>query len=261
MFWWILLGILVLLLILPLGASIFYDAAGVRILVVAGPIRFTVFPMKKKPPKEEKQKKEPSLEPVPDPASEEPVPEEPKQELPAEVPATEESKALPAGDAKKSQTPLPEAPKPPKEKEPEGGSLLDFLPLVELALKFVGEFFHRTLHIDVLYLKLTMAGGDPADLAISYGNTWAALGNLWPYIDRMFTIKKRDIRIQCDFEASESLVNARVDITITLARLLGLVFGYAFRILIKFLQIMNERKKKAAEAKKQVSNPNNHKAV
>lgn len=255
MFWWILLGILVVLLILPLGASIFYDAEGVRILVVAGPIRFTVFPMKKKPPKEEKPKEEPPKE---EPSGE-PTPDEPAQAGPAE-----EQKALPPAQ-EKTQTPLPEAPKPPeppKEKEPDGGSLLDFLPLVELALKFVGEFFHKTLHIDVLYLKLTMAGGDPADLAINYGNTWAALGNLWPYIDRMFTIKKRDIQIQCDFEASESLVNARVDITITLARLLGLVFGYAFRILLKFLRIMQDRKKKAEAAKKQVSNPaNNEKAV
>ena len=255
MFWWILLGILVLLLILPLGASIFYDAAGVRVLVVAGPIRFTVFPMKKKPPKEEKPKEE---------APKEETFEEPKPAEVAEAASAEEPKALPEGETK-TQTPLPDAPKPPeapKEKEPDGGSLTDFLPLVELVLKFVGEFFHKTIHIDVLYVKMTMAGGDPADLAISYGNTWAALGNLWPYIDRMFTIKKRDIQIQCDFEASESLVNARVDITITLARLLGLVFGYAFRILFKFLMIMWDRKKKAEAAKKQVSKPaNNEKAV
>lgn len=254
MSWWILLGILVVLLILPLGASIFYDAAGVRVLVVAGPIRFTVFPMKKKPPKEEKPKEEPPEEE----AAGEPKPEEPTEAAPAQ-----EQKALPPAE-QKPQTPLPEAPKPPelpKAKEPDGGSLLDFLPLVELALKFVGEFFRKTIHIDVLYVKMTMAGGDPADLAINYGNTWAALGNLWPYIDRMFTIKKRDIQIQCDFESAESKVNARVDITITLARLLGLVFGYAFRILVKFLKIMNERKKKAEAAKNQANNANNEKAV
>lgn len=260
MFWWILLGILVLLLILPLGASIFYDAAGVRVLVVAGPIRFTVFPMKKKPPKEEKPKEEPGPEPVPeDHKPEEPISDEPEDPSPAEEP-----KDLPVGEVKKTQTPLPESPKPPespKEKEPDGGSLMDFLPLVELVLKFVGEFFHKTIHIDVLYVKMTMAGSDPADLAINYGNTWAALGNLWPYIDRMFTIKKRDIRIQCDFESSESLVNARVDITITLARLLGLVFGYAFRILVKFLLILWDRKKKADAAKKQVISAKNNKAV
>ena len=249
MFWWILLGILVLLLILPIGASIFYDAAGIRVRVVAGPIRFTVFPMKKKPPKEQKSKETPKSE-------------ESASDISGETVPADEKKTLPAGEEKKTQTPLPEAPKPPKEKAPDGGSLVDFLPLVELVLKFVGEFFHKTLHIDVLYLKMTMAGDDPADLAMSYGNTWAALGNLWPYIDRMFTIKKRDIRIQCDFEAAQSVVNARVDITLTLARLLGLVFGYAFRILIKFLRIMSDRKKKAEAAQKEENNSvNNDKAV
>lgn len=223
--WWIFFGILALILLLPLGASIFYDAAGVRVLVIAGPVRFTVFPMKKKDKKPEK-KAEPEKK-------EEPAPAQPPEATPAAP----------------EKTALPEAPKPPKEEEAKGGSLTDFLPLVELALKFVGEFFHKTLHIDVLYLKLTMAADDPADLGINYGRAWTALGNLWPYIDRMFTIKKRDIQIQCDFESSETLVNARVDITLNLARLLGLVFGYAFRIGIKFLQIMRSRNKAAEAAK------------
>lgn len=224
--WWIFWGILALILLLPLGASIFYDAAGVRVLVIAGPVRFTVFPMKKK----EKKKKQ---DPQPEPAEKKREPVQPAQTQPqeAEKPA------------------LPEAPKPPQEAEEKGGSLLDFLPLVELALKFVGEFFHKTLHIDVLYLKLTMAGDDPADLAINYGKTWAALGNLWPYVDRMFTIKKRDIQVQCDFEASQPLVNARVDITLNLARLLGLILGYGFRIAVKFLQILWTQKKAADAAK------------
>ena len=237
MIWWFLLGILVLLLILPLGASIFYDAEGVRVLVVAGPIRFTVFPLKKKKPKTKTVSEEP---------------QKPADEV-------QESAGSEAEEPKPAQTPLPEAPKPPQApKEPDGGSITDFLPLVELALKFVGEFFYKTIHIDVLFLKLTMAGDDPADLAISYGNAWAALGNLWPYIDRMFTIKKRDIQIQCDFEGCQTLVNARVDVTVTLARLLGLVINYGVRILVKFLKIQKNRKSSA----KQNTNPaNNQKAV
>ena len=223
--WWIFWGILALILLLPIGASIFYDAAGVRVLVITGPIRFTVFPVKKKDKQQEPEKKA----------------EQPKKEAP---PKPQEQ------PAKETKPALPEAPKPPQAPEEKGGSLTDFLPLVELALKFVGEFFHKTLHIDVLYVKLTMAGDDPADLAISYGRTWEALGNLWPYVDRMFTIRKRDIRVQCDFEATQTLVNARVDITLTLARLLGLVFGYGFRIGVKFLQILFSQKKAAEAAQK-----------
>lgn len=220
--WWIFWGILLLILLLPLGASIFYDAQGVRVRVIAGPVRFTVFPAKKK---EKKQ------------ASENTKEEPPKKEEPAPVQPTEQPE----------KTALPEAPKPPKPADEKGGSLTDFLPLVELALKFVGEFFHKTLHIDVLYLKLTMAGDDPADLAIHYGRTWEALGNLWPYVDRMFIIKKRDIRVQCDFETTQTLVNARVDITLNLARLLGLVIGYGVRILWKFLQIRNAQNKQTKQ--------------
>lgn len=218
MIWWILLVILVLLLILPLGVSISYDEDGAVIKVTAGPVRLTVFPVKKKDKPENKKEEEPKQE--------EKKQEEPNIEMPSQPP-----KPNSLDDDEDDEE--PEAPA-----EKKGGNLLDFLPLVELALKFVGELFYKTLHIDVLYLKLTMAGGDPADLGINYGRAWAALGNLWPYIDRMFTIKKRDIQLQCDFEGSETLVNAQVDITVTLARLLGLIFNYGFRIGFRFLKIM-----------------------
>lgn len=229
MIWWILLAILIFILILPLGVRVNYDEDGAVVSILAGPIPIQIFPMKKK----EKPKKQK---------------EEPKQEAPEEV-AEPESEEPQENAAVIDDDDDEEEPEPPAEKK--GGSLLDFLPLVELALKFVGEFFGKTLHIDVLYLKLTMAGGDPADLGINYGRAWAALGNLWPHIDRMFTIKKRDIQLQCDFEGSQTLVNARVEITVTLARLLGLVFSYGFRIAFRFLKIMLARNKAAkTETKK-----------
>ena len=225
MIWWILMGILALILLLPLGVRINYDEDGAVVSVLIRPFHIQVFPVKKKE-KPNKKKKEPK--------------EEPKQEQPAEETKAEapQSTATVIDDDDEEEEPEPTA-------EKKGGSITDFQPLEELALKFVREFICKTLHIDVLYLKLTMAGGDPADLAINYGRTWAALGNLWPHIDRMFTIKKRDIRLQCDFEGSQTLVNARVEITITLARLLGLVFNYGFRIGFRFLKIMLARNKAA----------------
>jgi hypothetical protein len=225
MIWWILLAILVLILILPLGVRINYDEDGAIVCVLIRPFHIQVFPVKKK---EKPKKKEPK---------EEPKEEQPKEEAVSEPVESQPKSAIIDDDDEEEET------EPSNEKK--GGSLTDFLPLVELALKFVGEFFGKTLHIDVLYLKMTMAGGDPADLAINYGRTWAALGNLWPHIDKMFTIKKRDIQLQCDFEGSQTLVNARVEITITLARLLGLVFHYGFRIGVRFLKIMFARNKAA----------------
>ena len=46
--WLIALGVLVLIAIIPVGASIFYDEDGFRAFVIAGPFRIPVFPVKKK---------------------------------------------------------------------------------------------------------------------------------------------------------------------------------------------------------------------
>ena len=58
--WWITLAILVGLAILPLGVSVKYNADGVWLAIVAGPIRIKILPAKKKEkkPKKEKPKKD-----------------------------------------------------------------------------------------------------------------------------------------------------------------------------------------------------------
>ena len=87
-----------------------------------------------------------------------------------------------------------------------------------------------------------MAGGDPCDLAINYGKAWAAVGNLMPALERWFVIKKRNVEVECDFTASQTLVTARLDISITLGRLLSLAAVYGIRALKEFLNFKKKRK-------------------
>jgi len=68
------------------------------------------------------------------------------------------------------------------------------------------------------------------------------MGNLWPRLEEFLVIKKRDVKIQCDFTASETLVTARLDLTLTLGRLLVMGGGYGFRLLREFLNFKNKRK-------------------
>ena len=215
--WLIAFGILFLLAVLPLGAWICYNSDGLLVRLVLGPVKITVFPMPKKKKKE--TKKETKKENKRDGA-------EKAQEEPVEV-----------------QKPLPEPPQPPpvKKKKESGGSLLDFLPLVKTALDLLGEF-RRKLRIDDLYLRLILASSDPCDLAVNYGRTWTAVGNLMPQLDRLFVIKKRDVEVLCDFAASETTVIARAEITITLGRLLALVTVYGIRAVKEFLTIRKKRK-------------------
>ena len=122
-----------------------------------------------------------------------------------------------------------------------GGNLNDFMPLVRTALDFLGDF-RRKIRVRRLDLNVVLGGGDPCDLAINYGKAWTALGNLWPRLEQLFVIKKRDVKIQCDFEASQTLVTACVEITITLGRLLALVIVYGLRGFKEFMKLQKLQK-------------------
>lgn len=204
--WLIALAVLVLLAILPLGGSVRYDEFGLRIRIIAGPIRLTVFPMKKKENKVRKKKAG-------------------RGKKPASSAQTTET----ASAEKKA------------EESPKGGSLLEFLPLVQVALDFLGDF-RRKLRVDRLELKLILAADDPCDLAVNYGRAWAAVGNLFPLLERAFVIKKRDVEVECDFTSDETRVTARLDLTITLGRILSLGVCYGIRALREYLKIKNIRK-------------------
>ena len=208
--WLITLGIVLLLAVLPIGVRLRYNSEGIVLKILAGPVKITLLPRTTKKKKEKKK----------------------KETKAAKVPAEEN---LPKP---------PQPPKQPKEKKPKaekGGSLLDFLPLVKTALDFLGDF-RRKLRLDNLYLRLILAGDDPCDLAMNYGRAWAAVGNLLPQLEKWFVIKKRDIEVECDFETSQTLVIAHLDLTITLGRLLAAVVRFAVRALIEYLKLRKKRK-------------------
>ena len=217
--WLITLGILLLLAILPLGVSVRYDATGPLVRLIVGPVKITLYP---RPKKEKQPKKE-------------------KKTENAKMETVETSQS--AGESVKSpEKPAPETTKP-EQKEPKksGGPITDFLPLVKILLEMLGAF-RRKLRLNLLELKLIMAADDPCDLAVNYGRAWAAVGNLMPRLEKVFVIKKRNIEVECDFEAAKTLVTARLDLTITLGRLLATVMVYGIRLLVNFLKINKKRK-------------------
>lgn len=142
---------------------------------------------------------------------------------------------MPSKHKKEKQSPEPK-PKPaePQSREQPGGSVRRFLPFARLGLDLLGDF-RRKLRVNFLRLRLTLAGEDPCDLAVNYGRAWAALGNLMPNLERALVIRKRDVEIQCDFQAEETTIVFAMDLTMTLGRLLGLALGYGLRALKLFL--------------------------
>lgn len=212
--WLIALIILTGLAILPLGVSALYDADGAVVRVIAGPVRIKVFPLKKK---EKSQPKE----------------EQPKKDVTSAKPPKETPSASEAPE-KTLRSLLP--PLPEEKKKLSFGDIEKFLPLVRVALDFLGDF-RRKLRVNRLDVKVILAGDDPCDLATNYGRAWTALGNLWPRLERLFVIRKRDVQVECDFTGDKTLIYARLDLTITLGRILSLAVRYGIRGLKEFLKL------------------------
>lgn len=126
-------------------------------------------------------------------------------------------------------------------KERSGGKITDFLPLVDIGLKFLGSF-RRKLRVKRLELNYVIAGGDPCDLALNYGKAWTAVGNIMPLLERIFVIKKRNIQVQCDFAEVAARISARLEITITIGRVVGIAVKYGVKALREFLKIKNKNK-------------------
>ncbi len=149
---------------------------------------------------------------------------------------------------KKKDKQAPKKQKPPKPAEKkqsaakkQGGSMKDFKPLAELVLETLANFKSK-LRVNLLELKVILAGDDPSDLAVNYGRACAALGSLTPQLERFFVIKKRSMEVECDFTCDKTLIYARLDATITLGRLLALVTVYGVRILREYLRMSKLRK-------------------
>lgn len=140
--------------------------------------------------------------------------------------------------AKKSEKETSSSKKKTKKK---GGSIQDFLPLVDKVLDFL-DAFRRKLRVDHLEMKLVLGGGDPCDMAVNYGKAWATLGNLMPLLNRAFVIKKRDLEVECDFLADKTVITARLDLTITVGRVLSLLVVQGIPALREFLKLMKKRK-------------------
>ena len=129
-----------------------------------------------------------------------------------------------------------------QEKKPNpilSGGVDGILQLLDLGVQTLGDL-RRKLRVNELTLYVRIGGSDdPAKAAMGYGRAWAAIGAITPSLERLFVIKKRDIRPALDYTISNTQVDAHLVTTITIGRSLAL----ALRAGIRFLKILNERKK------------------
>ena len=201
--WWmtllVIFAVLVLIDCIPVGVDARYSADSAFLTAKLGPFRLQLLPQK--PKKKPKKRK-------------------PQQKQPKKTPAKVE----------------------PKEKKPNpllSGGVDGLMQLLDLAFDTLGDL-RRKLRVNELTLYVLIGGADdPAKAAMGYGRAWATIGAITPSLERLFVIKKRDIRPALDYTISNTQIDAHLVTTITIGRSLAL----ALRAGIRFLKILNERKK------------------
>ena len=250
--WLIALAVVTGIFLIPIGVSLLYENEKFILRIRVAMLKFTLNLNKVRDKDLEKPKKmvKSDLDPEPNPSdsSLENTLDQKKGALrqalaerkQAKFEAKEALRRAEEAEKKLEQAKIAqEVPKPPKK-----AGIRIYFPFIRLALDLLSSL-RRKLRIEKLYLKLILAGNDPCDLAVNYGRVWAGATTLLGHINQAFVVKDQNLDIQCDFTAEKIKASARLDLTITVGRLLSLAILYGVRALKEFL-IFKKRKGGAA---------------
>lgn len=98
------------------------------------------------------------------------------------------------------------------------------------------------LRLKRLELKLRLAGEDPCAVAMLYGGAWAAIGILVPALEEAFILGKRDLDVDCRFDGGSTTLEAGLDLSVSLGRLLYILMRYSLDTLGKADHKKDERR-------------------
>ena len=118
----------------------------------------------------------------------------------------------------------------------DGGDLSQFKPLLQAIVDLLADL-RRKIRVKKMELDLIMGGDDPCSLALNYGRAWAAVGNLVPLLEQIFTIKKRNVQVHCDFTSQSTKVYLRLYLTMALFRLVSLLVKYGVPLYREYEEI------------------------
>lgn len=221
---WIILGVIVglllLILLLPVGAYCRYDGETL-IQLRLWFIRIQLVPKK---PKSRKQREK----------------EAAKAEKKKQKKAEKKKK-------KKETSLVQEKPKPKEEKpkEPIKDKIEGLLPFVKLVVEFLGKFRRKFL-IKKLIIHVKLAGSDPAKIGENTGKAWAAIATAMPILKSRFRIRKSDVQVSPDFVGTKTDIEAILHIRLIVGAVLILAIRYGIRALKLYLKRKKQQKLKKA---------------
>lgn len=205
--WGVIIGIIVLILVIPIGADINYEGGELR--VSAKLWKFLIKLLPKEPSDTDAQ---------------------PKEKKPKKI-------------KKKKPKEKPEGEPQPKKKMQLSFTFDEIVALLKKLFKGLGTIF--TIHVDRFMLHYVAAGDDPYNTAMTYGYVNAALSALAPICAKKYKCRDTDVWTDVNFNAEEMQLDVGIAVTIRLGQILHgvniILFG-ALGILIKNkLRLFTER--------------------
>ena len=122
-----------------------------------------------------------------------------------------------------------------------GGKMEDFFSISDIIWDFIRELNKKVI-VDLLVVKIRLADDDPADLAIKYARMCSLACGILPQLERVCNIKNREIDISFDFNESQSLVIAKLYMSITVGRLIYLAIRHGSKFLKRNYTTKNNKK-------------------
>lgn len=151
---------------------------------------------------------------------------------------------------KKAKKPKKEKPeKEPKKRPKPSPDVL--LQLLKLGLHALARF-KRKITVNRFMLHLVVAAEDPFDATMIYGAVNAGLGLIEGMKGRAFKVRQYDIKTALDFDSTEPRADAELTMTISLGRILAVVFAAGWGFLkIKMRAAKQNAAVKAEEERKE----------
>ena len=118
---------------------------------------------------------------------------------------------------------------PAEQKEKKGAPMSELKDIIGIGFKVLGKALKK-IRIDKISADVTIASEDAFKTAMLFGSAAAGVGIIIPPIENNFNIRKKDIRVNADFEEKEILVSfdAKVSIAIWQILQLGIIFVWRY---------------------------------
>lgn len=116
----------------------------------------------------------------------------------------------------------------------------------------------RSLRVDELTLHLTWGESDPADAAIHYGWAWGTVEALLAFLQANVKIKRRQVRLDLDYQLERPRLTCRGNVSLTVAQLLAIVLPLGWAVVTTLWRQRRQQRAQAASAAHERKGEENH---